>query len=642
MAPFKPFLSPRYKFSWSTELEEAFKASKEAIVGAIRHGVTIFDNQRRTCLRPDWSRRGIGYFLLQKHCNCPSGIPDCCLGGWRITLAGSRFLASAEQRYAAIEGEALAVAWGLEHTRYFTQGCDDLVIVTDHKPLVKIFGDRTLDEITNSRLFRLKQRTLPWRFDIVHLPGKSNHAADATSRHPSPSGSANGFSPSSLDEPEIIESALMASIRKDAQELGTIPWSLLAQETAADPSFNHLLKSIEQEGSINSQDPALASLSPICESIYSQEGVLLYHDRVVVPPSLRYGVLQHLHAAHQGTSAMEQRARAIVYWPGMSKDIQNTRERCADCHRNAPSQAATPPLPSQPPSTPFEAVFADFFDYGGRHYLVIGDRLSGWVEVFGSTAGTDQGGSTGLVRHLRTFFATFGVPEELASDGGLEFTASHTENFLQLWGVRHRVSSVAFPQSNGRAEVAVKTAKRLLKSNTGPTGSLDHDRFLRAMLQLRNTPDRDCNLSPAQIIFGRPLRDSLSFVNRLEKFSNPHVRPLWRQAWAAKEEALRTRISHTTESLKAHSRPLRPLAIGETVFLQNQRGPTPNKPSMEHGRSYLWAPGHDQYQVKVDGSGRLTLRNRRFLRAYKPVTPSIRPQPAAPLSRPCSHKQQPT
>ncbi|KAK3719595.1 hypothetical protein QZH41_015737, partial [Actinostola sp. cb2023] len=581
MAPFKPFLSPRYKFSWSTELEEAFKASKEAIVGAIRQGVTIFDNLRRTCLRPDWSRRGIGYFLLQKHCNCPSGVPDCCLRGWRITLAGSRFLASAEQRYAAIEGEALAVAWGLEQTRYFTQGCDDLVIVTDHKPLVKIFGDRTLDEITNSRLFRLKQRTLPWRFDIVHLPGKSNHAADATSRHPSPSGSANGFSPSSLDEPEIIESALVASIRKDAQELGAIPWTAL----------------------------------------WSHHPFAMEFSSISMPP----------------TKGPQQWSSVPV---PSSIGIRNTRERCADCNRNVPSQAATPPLPSQPPSTPFEAVFADFFDYGGRHYLVIGDRLSGWVEVFGSTAGTDQGGSTGLVRHLRTFFATFGVPEELASDGEPEFTASHTENFLQLWGVRHRVSSVAFPQSNGRAEVAVKTAKRLLKSNTGPTGSLDHDRFLRAMLQLRNTPDRDCNLSPAQIIFGRPLRDSLSFVNRLEKFFNPHVRPLWRQAWAAKEEALRTRISHTTESLKAHSRPLRPLAIGETVFLQNQRGPTPNK--WDRSGTVLESLGHDQYQVKVDGSGRLTLRNRRFLRAYKPVTPSIRPQPAAPLSRPCSHKQQPT
>ena len=39
---------------------------------------------------------------------------------------------------------------------------------------------------------------------------------------------------------------------------------------------------------------------------------------------------------------MEQRARAIVYWPGISKDIRETREGCADCNLNAPSQAATP------------------------------------------------------------------------------------------------------------------------------------------------------------------------------------------------------------------------------------------------------------------------------------------------------------
>ena len=335
---------------------------------------------------------------------------------------------------------------------------------------------------------------------------------------------------------------------------------------------------------------------------------------------------------------MEQRARAIVYWPGMSKDIRATRERCADCNRNAPSQAATPPLPSSPPSTPFEAVFADFFDYGGRHYLVVGDRLSGWVEVFGLTAGTNLAGAAGLVHHLRTLFATFGVPDELSSDGGPEFTAGCTEDFLRLWGVRHRVSSAYFPQSNGRAEVAVKTAKRLLMSNTGPTGSLDHDHFLRAMLQLRNTPDPDCNISPAQIIFGRPLRDTLSFVNRLEKYSNPHVRPLWRQAWATKEDALRARITRTTESLKEHSRPLRPLAIGERVFLQNQQGTSPTK--WDRSGIVMESPGHDQYLVKVDGSGRLTLRNRRFLRAYTPATPSITQQPTAPSLPRCTTEQQ--
>ena len=136
---------------------------------------------------------------------------------------------------------------------------------------------------------------------------------------------------------------------------------------------------------------------------------------------------------------MEQRARAIVYWPGMSKDIRNIRETCADCNRNAPSQAATPPIPSSPPSTPFEAVFADFFSHGGHQYLVVGDHLSGWVEVFSSSAGTTLAGAAGLIRHLRSFFATFGVPEELSSDGGPEFRAGSTEAFLKLWGIRHRV-----------------------------------------------------------------------------------------------------------------------------------------------------------------------------------------------------------
>ena len=119
-------------------------------------------------------------------------------------------------------------------------------------------------------------------------------------------------------------------------------------------------------------------------AFYVHDGVLLYQDRVVVPSSLRNRILWHLHAAHQGAFTMEQRARAIVYWAGMSQDIRETREGCTVCNRNAPSQAATPPLPSPPPSTPFEAVFADFFDYGGRHYLVVRDRLSGWLVILGS------------------------------------------------------------------------------------------------------------------------------------------------------------------------------------------------------------------------------------------------------------------
>ena len=107
------------------------------------------------------------------------------------------------------------MAWGLEQARYFTQGLNNYIIVTDHKPLTKIFGDRTLDEISNSRLLFLKQRTLPWRFDIMNQPGKTNNSADAALRHPSHL--------NSPDMPDAMESALLAPICNNAQELGTIP-----------------------------------------------------------------------------------------------------------------------------------------------------------------------------------------------------------------------------------------------------------------------------------------------------------------------------------------------------------------------------------------------------------------------------------
>ena len=332
-------------------------------------------------------------------------------------------------------------------------------------------------------------------------------------------------------------------------------------------------------------------------------------------------VIRTLHSAHQGVSSMESRARSIVFWPGMSTTIQDARDKCSACNKIAPSQAATPPAPLEMPSTPFESVFADFCNCGGCNYLIVGDRLSSWVEIYKAQSNTASSGADGLISCLRRLFATFGVPEILSSDGGPEFTASRTSDFLSRWGVRHRISSVAFPQSNGRAEVAVKKAKRTLMDNIGPTGSLNNDGLLRAMLQLRNTPDPDCKVSPAEVIFGRPIRDAFSFVNRRAKFVNKSVRPIWREAWHAKEKAMRARYTRTTEKLGAHSRALSPLKNGMKVYVQNQQGHQPNK--CDRSGTIVNVECNDLYLIKIDGTGRLTLRNRRFLRIFVPGTAAI-------------------
>ena len=78
--------------------------------------------------------------------------------------------------------------------------------------------------------------------------------------------------------------------------------------------------------------------------------------------------------------------------------------------------------------------------------------------------------------------------------------SSTFHNSLKEWDVRHRLSSANNPHSNYRAELAMKVDKKLIRDNTGLGGSLDTNRFMRAIMQFRNTPMQDCRRSPAQMI----------------------------------------------------------------------------------------------------------------------------------------------
>ena len=80
---------------------------------------------------------------------------------------------------------------------------------------------------------------------------------------------------------------------------------------------------------------------------------------------------------------------------------------------------------------------------------------------------------------------------------------------MKVWGIRHRQSSAMNPHSNTRAELGVKSMKRLIRNNVGVEGAFDTVKMGRALLQYRNTPDRDTGRSPAQAVFGRMIRDFL-------------------------------------------------------------------------------------------------------------------------------------
>ena len=270
---------------------------------------------------------------------------------------------------------------------------------------------------------------------------------------------------------------------------------------------------------------------------------------------------------------------------------------------------------------------SDYFQAGGYTYLVIVDRFSGWPTV--QFCGSSSSSSRQLQEWLRQHFATYGIPEELATDGGLTYMAHETQKFLADYGVRHRLSSVAFAQSNKRAELGVKSMKRLIRENTNRDGSLTNDRFLKALMTYRNTPDRDTHLSPAQVIFGRNLRDFLpSPQTRLKP------QPEWIQLREDREKALAKRAISNMERLDQNTRALPRLAVGDSVLVQNQVGNHPSR--WDITGVVVEAREHDQYVVKVDGSGRMTLRNRKFL---KRITPFSMTKHFKPSEEPISKSQ---
>jgi len=100
------------------------------------------------------------------------------------------------------------------------------------------------------------------------------------------------------------------------------------------------------------------------------------------------------------------------------------------------------------------------------------------------------------------------------------------------------------------------------------------------MLQYRNTPNQTTKLSPAMCLFGRPIR---YFIPILPGKYFPH--PTWQSV----------------------------------MRIQNQTGIYPRR--WDRTGSVVEVRQYDQYVIRVDGSGRVTLRNRKFLRKFNPVQP---------------------
>lgn len=169
-------------------------------------------------------------------------------------------------------------------------------------------------------------------------------------------------------------------------------------------------------------------------------------------------MLKLIHEPHMGAEKSNERARAVMYWPQMTKQIEHVVDKCQICERFRHCNKKEPMLPHPLPSEPWCKVATDVMTYKARDYLVVVDYFSKYVEVLLLPDKT----AASIVTCLKLVFARYGIPQELVSDNML-FSSQEFHKFATEWGFLTTTSSPKYPQSNGLAERHVQTIKRMLK-----------------------------------------------------------------------------------------------------------------------------------------------------------------------------------
>ena len=271
------------------------------------------------CLQCNWSKDGLGYLLLQIYCKCAlDNAPICCSDGWHLVYASSRFTNPAESRYSPTEGEALAVSWSLQHARLFTLGCNNLIVSTDHKPLLGIFNDRALGDITNPRIQSLKEKTLRYHspFNTVPESGTVGQTYSHAILLPQLKQQSSCIRESvSIQDSEITdqrESMCSVNICALSTLNGTDPKNnVITMEDInhackSDTTYFLLVTTIQNDFPIIRQKTvtALREFWEVRNRLSATNNIALLDRRLVIPSSLR----------KKGVTGMSARANQSIYW----------------------------------------------------------------------------------------------------------------------------------------------------------------------------------------------------------------------------------------------------------------------------------------------------------------------------------------
>lgn len=529
--PMRGLMKRNVNFEWNESHTKVYNKIKKCLIEAPT--LRYYDPNEPVVVSVDASSRGLGACLLQR--------------GRPVAFA-ARTLTPAETRWAQIEKELLAIVFGCFKFHQFIYGHKSVLVESDHKPLEAIFKKALND--TPVRLQRMLLRLQKYSLEIKYVPGRFMFVADTLSRAPTDSGCDQQIG----DEVDVHVSALYNNVNFSADKL-----KLIKEEIDKDPGLS-AVRDYCRSGWPHTKNLLRGEVKPFWamrDELHVINGIVFRINRVVIPCSLRKEMLQRIHEGHLGIEKCKYRARDVMWWPGMSGQVETLVAACSACAERRAAQPRQPLLPHAAPARPWEMLGADLFQIKNKYYLLVVDYYSKYVEVV-SLADIRSGT---IISQMKGIFARHGIPKKLVSDNGLQFTSAEFTSFVNTWEFEHVTSSPYYARSNGLAERNIQTIKKLMMK----AESDGSDPYL-ALLNFRNTPVTSDTYSPAQLLMGRRLNTRLPVSDKLLV---PKV-PV--QGIVLKSRDIKRQKSK--QYYDARTRPLRPLEKNEQVRI---REPNPNR-----------------------------------------------------------------
>lgn len=572
--PLRELLRKDVVFRWDCHQDKAFNQIKSLLVNPPI--LSYFYPEKDITLSVDSSSTGLGAVLL-----CDN----------KPVAYASRALNTSQQNYSQIEKEMCAIHFGCSRFNQYILG-RKVTVETDHKPLVSLFR-KPLSKCP-LRLQTMLLKVQRYDLNVVYKPGKLLFIADTLSRSALPITCTEEID--STDDDIICQVNLyLKSLPISKEKL-----ALLKSATNKDSTLLKVIHFVRHgwDKNKNNLEPCIKPFWNIRENLHVIDDLLLKNDCIVVPNSLHKEMLVKLHDGHVGAKTMELRARHIIYWPNINADIKQLVNECMTCAKHSPNNSKEPILFHDIPELPWCKVSCDLFEFMSKHYLVVMDYYSKYIELVSIT----ELNSNFIINKLKSFWARHGIPQTLVTDSGTQFTSKEFQNFVSQYEFDHIMTSPKYSQSNGQIESGVKIAKGILSkchmSNT--------DLYI-ALLNYRNT-SKSSLPSPAQLLFSRNL-------NSLLPCSTKNLEP---KVTVPNPDLVNKRKCSIQKYYNKHVTPLKELNVSDHVLFKKN-------PILSS-----WSPGKiisiddvPRSYIVEDDKGRLFRRNRKFfiLSPQKDQTP---------------------